>query len=102
MTEVHWLRRASQMMAEIHQVVANHRTRFFSEPAAEGFRAFLSVGDARELDEASRRQGDLFPVSEIRDGDTGTIVGIPFTADASLRPGRAFIGYRINVPDVEE
>jgi hypothetical protein len=79
----------------------NHRTRFFSEPAAEGFCIYLALEDARALDEAARRQGDLFPHSTLRDGDTGQIIGLPFSVDASLRPGRCFMGYRVTAPEVQ-
>ncbi|MCC9181150.1 hypothetical protein [Mycolicibacterium mageritense] len=94
------VRRAEQLMQSVIQTVMNHRTRFFSEPAAEGFRVYLSVSDARLLDEQARRRGDFFPRSSIRDGDTGTVMGLPFTADASVRVGRVFIGYRVDTLEV--
>jgi len=83
------------------QTVTNHRAKFFSEPSAEGFCVYLSVTDARLLDEMARREGELFPQSNIRDGDTGTLMGLPFIADASVRPGRVYVGYRVDALEVQ-
>lgn len=94
-------RRVEGLARAILQTVHGHRARLFSEPAAEGFCIYLSVADARALDESRPRQGDLAPVSQIRDGDTGTLWGLPFIADETIRPGRAFVGYRVAAPAVQ-
>lgn len=96
-------RRADQLMANVMQVLTAHRTKFFSEPGAERFCIYMSVVDARCLDEANRAaiHGGLRPVSDIKDGDHGTLAGLPFVADASVRVGRVFIGYRVDALEVE-
>lgn len=57
---------------------------------------YLSVGDAKELDEQSRRCGEYLPLSEIKVGSTGTMFGLPFEA-VDLPRGVAFIGRRVDV-----
>lgn len=96
------VRRADALYRSIIQLTTAHRTRFFSEPGAEGFCVYMSVADMRLLDELSKRSGDYFPVSEIKDGDSGTIFGLPCTADASVRVGRVFIGYRADALEVDQ
>lgn len=95
-------RRADQLMANVMQVLTAHRTRFFSEPGAERFCIYMSVVDARCLDEANRAVTEFRPVSDIKDGDHGTLAGLPFVADASVRVGRVFIGYRVDALEVEQ
>lgn len=94
-------RRADQLMANVMQVLTAHRTRFFSEPGAERFCIYMSVVDARCLDEANRAVTEFRPVSDIKDGDHGTLAGLPFVADASVRVGRVFIGYRVDALEVD-
>ncbi len=95
-------RRADQLMANVMQVLTAHRTQFFSEPGAERFCIYMSVVDARCLDEANRAVTEFRPVSDIKDGDHGTLAGLPFVADASVRVGRVFIGYRVDALEVEQ
>lgn len=95
-------RAANGIITGILSQMQDHRTRFFSEPAAEGFRVFLNVYDARALDELSTRQGNLFRKSDIEDGDTGTMYGLPFTATNNIRPGVCFVGYCVTAPPVDD
>ena len=95
-------RRADALYRSIIQLTTAHRTRFFSEPGTEGFCVYMSVEDARLLDEQRSRVGEWSIKSEINDGDAGTIFGLPFTADASVRVGRVFIGYRVDALEVEQ
>lgn len=95
-------RRADQLMANVMQVLTAHRTKFFSEPSVERFCIYMSVVDARCLAEANRAAvGGWRPLSDIKDGDHGTLAGLPFVADASVRVGRIFIGYRVDALEVE-
>lgn len=57
---------------------------------------YLSVLDARALDEQSGRRGDFAPVSQIEVGSKGTMFGLPFEA-VDLPSGVAFIGRRVDV-----
>ena len=96
------------MYRAILQVVGHHRTRFFSEPAGEGMCIYLSVQDARLMDELAQGRGfprgtiGIIPRSTVEDGSSGTLLGLPFIADASVRRGRVFIGYRVDTLEVSD
>jgi hypothetical protein len=93
-------RRANTIFRDLAAVIMNHRTQFFSEPAAENFVIYMSIHDAEICVTESTRRGDLAEVIHLRDGDHGTVLGLPFLVDAKLLPGTMFVGYRITIPEV--
>lgn len=54
---------------------------------------YLSVSDARWLDEESNRRGDMFPKSTVKAGDTFQLWGRHGVAvtDDDIEPGRAYL-----------
>lgn len=73
------------MLAEIHTKASR---------SLDGL-IYLSVEDARALDEESRRRGNFFPVSQIKAGDTGSLFGYGFQVVDDLKPGIAYVGHRV-------
>lgn len=82
---------------KLFAALAGARQEILSKTFREPYGAvYLSVDDARAFDEESQRRGDYAPVSQIKVGDTGTIMGLPFVAD-NVPPGVVFIGHRVDV-----
>ena len=89
--------RVESILTSILKLVREHRTHRYEEPASLGFRIYLSVEDAQLLDEETKRVGNYFPISKMKHGDEGTLLGLKFMVDEAVSPGTIFVGYRILV-----
>jgi hypothetical protein len=80
---------------QILDVMQQHRVEYHEHPPGE---IHLSLADAQQMSDMSEQHSqDGFPrISRVvRDGETGKLWGHPYRVDARIRPGLAFIGYRV-------
>ncbi|URM86517.1 hypothetical protein PBI_HILLTOPFARM_76 [Mycobacterium phage Hilltopfarm] len=85
-------RRVRALIAAVTETVRQHQVRYLQD----GMTVYLAVEDARLLDEEFKTSGGFFPISQIQHGDTGSVMGVPFIADESVKPGRVLVGYVVD------
>jgi hypothetical protein len=86
---------ALDFAGQILDVVQQHRAEHHGHPPGE---IHLSLADAQQMSNMSNQhsQGGLPRISRVvRDGETGKLWGHPYRVDTRIRPGLAFIGYRV-------
>jgi hypothetical protein len=74
----------------------NYRLQYNDNPRGE---VFISVADAQQLSDSQfyRTCTDFFDRQRpiVHDGDTGTLWGLPYRVDGTLKPGTAYLGHKI-------
>jgi hypothetical protein len=81
------------LTGQILDVMQRHRVEHHEQPPGE---IHLPLADAQQMSDISGPciQDGFSRV--VRDGETGKLWGHPYRVDARIRPGLAFIGYRVD------
>jgi hypothetical protein len=85
---------AFKLAEQVLRRMTEHRTKHFDQPPGE---IHLSVADGQLLHNQSLRNRPDLTHHVVKDGDVGSLWGRPYRVSDDVKPGQAFIGYRVTL-----